>query len=89
MSTRKRPFKFPPNTDRQKVSQIKVKSKAQSQDLKSDHNASSSPSASQNRKRKLETESTSAGPLAKKLQSFLPNLEDRAKLYMHLQANLD
>lgn len=88
MSTRKRPFEFPPNTDRQKVSRIEVESEVQSQDLESDDNAFGSPLASQSRKRKPETESTGAGPLTKKLRPFPPTPEDRAKLYMHFQANL-
>jgi hypothetical protein len=78
MSTRKRPFEFPPNTDRQKVSRIKVESEAQSQGLERDHNAFGAPSASRNRKRKPETESTGVAPLTKKLRSSPPNPEDRA-----------
>jgi hypothetical protein len=89
MSTTKRPSKFPPDSDRQKIPRIEVESEAQSQGLKSDHNAFGSRSASRNRKRRPETESTGAGPLTKKLRSSLPNPEDRAKLYMHFQADLD
>ena len=89
MSTRKRPFEFSPNTDRQKFLRFEVDKEAQGQDLENKNNTFGSPSASPSRKRKPETESTGAGPLTKKLRSSPPNPQDRAKFYIRLGSVLD